>query len=95
MLNQKIKNLFALVIIVFIPFALMLWYRTRESSVFASKELILYPLLFGGGSILILWALKKYLLKESFKEFNSGKGFIVKDWLWALALTAIYFLLFI
>ncbi len=94
MLNQKIKNLIALIFIVFIPIALMLWYRTHESSVFASKELILYPLLFGCGSIIILWALKKYFLKESLKEFNSGKGFIVKDWLWALALTAVYFLLF-
>jgi len=94
MLNQKIKNLTALIVIVFIPFSLMLWYRTHESSVFASQELILYPLLFGGGSIIVLWALKKYFLKESLKEFNSGKGFIVQDWLWALVLTAIYFLLF-
>jgi membrane protease YdiL (CAAX protease family) len=93
-MNQKIKNLIVIIVIVIIPFALMLWYRTHESSDFASKELILYPLLFGGGSIVVLWSLKKYFLNESLKEVNSGKGFIVKDWLWALALNAIYFLLF-
>lgn len=93
-MNQKLKNLIALAIIVFIPFALMLWYRTHQASDFASTELILYPLLFGGGSIIILWILKRYFLKEPLSDFNSGKGFIVKDWLWALVLTAIFFVLF-
>jgi membrane protease YdiL (CAAX protease family) len=57
-------------------------------------ELILYPLLFGGGSIILLWIIKNYFLKESLKDFNSGKGNIVKDLLWAIALTCIYFILF-
>jgi len=57
-------------------------------------ELILYPLLFGGGSIISLWIIKNYFLKESLKDFNSGKGNIVKDLLWAIALTGIYFILF-
>ncbi|MBI9067610.1 MAG: CPBP family intramembrane metalloprotease [Salinivirgaceae bacterium] len=91
---KKLKNIIALIGIVFLPFGLMVWYRTHQSSGFASLELIVYPLLFGGGSILILYIIKKYFLKESLAEFNSGKGYLIKDWLWALALTAIYFVLF-
>ena len=92
--QQKIKNLAALIGIVLLPFGLMFWYRNHQAGDFASIELILYPLLFGGGSIVIIGIIKKYYLKEPFKDFNSGNGFLVKDWLWALALTAVYFILF-
>lgn len=91
---KKIKNLIALIIIVFIPFGLMIWMRVHQSSGFATMELILFPLIFGGGSILLLLLIKKYFLQEPLKEFNPGKGHLVKDWLLALALTAIYFILF-
>jgi membrane protease YdiL (CAAX protease family) len=91
---KNLKNILALILIVFIPFGLMIWMRIHQSSGFATRELILYPLLFGGSSIVILLLIKKYFLKEPLKEFNSGKGHLVKDWLWALALTAIYFILF-
>jgi len=94
MQHQKVKNLVALLLIVLIPFALMLWYRAHESGGFASMELILYPLLLGGGSIIVLWIIKKFFLKESLKDFNSGKGNTIKDLLWATALTGIYFILF-
>ncbi len=88
------KTIVALSIMVFIPFGIMIWIRTHQSSGFASQELILYPLLFGGGSVLILYLLKKYFLKETFLEFNSGKGKWSTDILWGLLLTLIYFILF-
>ncbi len=91
---KKIRTLIALTIVAFIPFGLMTWMRIHQSTGFASKELILFPLLFGGGSIVILYLLKKYFLKEKVKDFNSGEGGIVKDLLWGLILTAAYFLLF-
>ena len=91
---SKIKNLITLTILVLLPSAIMIWYRNHQTSGFASRELILYPLLFGGGSIILLLLLKKYFLKESLKDFNSGTGFLVKDWMWGLALTAIYFIMF-
>nr|WP_319270901.1 CPBP family intramembrane glutamic endopeptidase [uncultured Draconibacterium sp.] len=91
---SKIKNLIVLFILVITPAAIMIWHRNHDTSGFASKELILYPLLFGGGSIILLLFLKKYFLKEPLKDFNSGKGFLVKDWMWGLALTVIYFALF-
>jgi membrane protease YdiL (CAAX protease family) len=92
---NKIKTLLALSIVVFIPFALMIWIRAHQSTGFAAVELIQYPLLFGGGSIVVLWLLKRFFLKESLTDFNSGKGNWKTDILWGLGLTAIYFLLFV
>jgi membrane protease YdiL (CAAX protease family) len=92
--KQNIKHLIALIVVVFLPFGLMLWFRNHQTSDFASMELILYPLLFGGGGIGVMLLIKKFFLKEPLSDFNSGKGFMVSDWLWALALTTIYFILF-
>lgn len=91
---SKIKNLIVLFILVIIPAAIMIWHRNHDTTGFASTELILYPLLFGGGSIIILLLLKRYYLKEPLTNFNSGTGFLLKDWMWGLLLTVIYFVLF-
>ncbi len=91
---KTFKTLFALSIIVFIPFSVMVWFRNHQSSGFASVEIIAYPLLFGGLSIVILYLFKKYFLKEKLSDFNSGKGKWTNDILWGLFLTAIYFIFF-
>jgi membrane protease YdiL (CAAX protease family) len=91
---KTIKLIIALIIIVFIPFALMLWYRTHALTGFATNELIMYPLFFGGTSILLLYTIKKYFLKEKLSDFNLGKGSIGKDVLWGVLLTIMYFILF-
>ena len=91
---KNLKSLIALTIMVFIPFGMMIWFRSHQSSGFASTELILYPLLFGGGSIIVLYLLKKYFLKEPLSDFNSGKGNWKTDILWGFALVVIYFILF-
>lgn len=57
-------------------------------------ELIRYPLLFGGGSIVIVYLLKRYFLKESLTDFNAGKGNWTTDIAWGLLLTVVYFMLF-
>ena len=88
------RTLLALSIMVFIPFGIMIWLRTHQSTGFASVELILYPLLFGGGSIIVLYFLKRYFLKEPLKDFNSGPGRWATDVLWGLLLAALYFVLF-
>ncbi len=91
---KKIKLLISLTIMVFIPFGMMIWFRAHNSSGFASVELILYPLVFGGLSIVVLYLLKKYFLKEDLSDFNPGKGKLVRDILLGFALVAIYFILF-
>ena len=72
----------------------MIWIRNHQTTGFASIELIVYPLLFGGLSILILYLIKKYFLKEELSEFNSGKGIWYNDLAWGVILTLIYFALF-
>ena len=91
---KQFKRLFALSILVFIPFGMMIWFRNHQSSGFATVELIAYPLLFGGGSIFVLYFLKKYFLKESLTDFNSGKGNWKTDILLGFVLAAVYFILF-
>jgi len=91
---KTFKSLFALSIIVLIPFGIMIWIRNHQSSGYASLELILYPLLFGGGSIILLYLLKKFFLKEKISDFNSGKGNLGTDILWGFVLTIAYFILF-
>jgi membrane protease YdiL (CAAX protease family) len=91
---KSLKTLVALAIMVFIPFGMMIWFRNHQSSGFATIELIAYPLLFGGGSIVVLYFLKKYFLKEPLSDFNSGKGNWKTDILWGFALVTVYFILF-
>ena len=91
---NKLKSVIALSIIVFIPFGLMIWIRNHQSTGFASIELVVYPLLFGGLSIAILFFIKKYFLREKLTDFNSGEGRWATDLAWGLFLTTIYFILF-
>ncbi len=91
---DKIKSIIALTIVVFIPFGLMIWFRSHQSTGFASLELIVYPLLFGGLSIGVLYLLKKFFLHEDLKDFNSEAGTWYVDLGWGGVLTIIYFTLF-
>jgi len=91
---NRIRSIIALIIIVFIPLGILIWFRYHQSTGFATTELIVYPLLFGGLSILILFLLKKFYLKESVTDFNSGKGNWKTDILWGGVITIIYFIIF-
>jgi membrane protease YdiL (CAAX protease family) len=91
---QKLKSIISLALIVLMPFGFMLWYRTHQIGDFATLELIIYPLVFGGGSILVIWIIKKFFLKESLSDFNPGKGKFLQDVMWGVALTIVYFILF-
>jgi membrane protease YdiL (CAAX protease family) len=57
--------------------------------------MLVYPLILGGGNILLILALNRYLLKEKITDFNPGKGKWYWDFLISLVLTAIYFLLMV
>jgi len=70
----------------------MIWYRLTQTENFSTTDMLVYPLLFGGGSIILILLLNKYLIKDTFKAtFNSGKGTWYRDILVGLGLTAIYF----
>jgi len=91
---MRTKRILALLVVGAIPTFLMIWLRTRQTSGFASIELIAYPLFFGSIGVVVVYALKKHLLGGSIAELNSGNGGLQTDVLWGLALTATYFVLF-
>ena len=73
----------------------MIWYRLTQTDDFSTTDMTLYPLLFGGGTIILILLLNKYLIKDTFKEtFNSGKGIWFWDILVGIGLTVIYFGIF-
>lgn len=88
------KRLIAITIVLLIPLLSMIWFSRHESSGYASIELIAYPLLFGGFSILVIGLLKVHFLKEKLRDFNSGNGTWHSDVLWGFSLAAGYFILF-
>lgn len=92
--SKTVRRIIALAIVVGIPALLMIWYRLHQASSFASIELIAYPLLFGGASIAVVGALKRYYLGEPLSDFNSGAGSVVTDVLWGFALAAVCFVFF-
>jgi membrane protease YdiL (CAAX protease family) len=88
------KKIIALLVVAGLPAGLMIWIRTHQSTGFASIELIVYPLFFGGLGIVATLSLKRYFLEEPLSDFNASEGTLVSDILWALALTVVYFILF-
>jgi membrane protease YdiL (CAAX protease family) len=94
MSDERIKRVIALLIVAGAPALLMIWYRMHQSTGFASVELIVYPLVFGGLGIAVIALLKRFYLGERLSTLNSGDGGLASDLLWGLALTAVYFALF-
>lgn len=94
MSDGHIKRVIALLVVAGAPALLMIWYRMHESTGFASVELIAYPLVFGSLGIAVIALLKRFYLGERLSALNSGDGGLLSDFLWGLALTAIYFGLF-
>ena len=91
-MSKVIRNIIAISIAILPINIIMIWYRLTQTENFSTTDMTVYPLLFGGGTIILILLLNKYLLKDTFKEtFNSGKG----AWYWGFlvgsGLTVIYF----
>ena len=92
-MKQKLNSILAICIGI-LPFnIIMIWYRLTHVDGFTTHDMLVYPLIFGGGIILLIMALNKYLLKQKINEFNPGIGKWYWDIIIGLGLTAIYFLL--
>ncbi len=90
--NKPIRNILAISIAILPVNLIMIWYRLTQTENFSTADMLVYPLLFGGGSILVILFLNKSLVKDTFKTtFNSGKGSWYWDIVTGLGLTAIYF----
>ena len=89
------RNILAICIAILPINLIMIWYRLTQTENFSTFDMTVYPLLFGGGTIILILALNKYLVRDSFTEtFNSGKGTWYLDILIGLGLTVIYFVMF-
>jgi membrane protease YdiL (CAAX protease family) len=94
-MNNTLKNILAICISILPINIIMIWYRLTQVENFTTTDMTVYPLLFGGGSILLILILNKYLLQDTFKEtFNPGKGTWYWDILIGFGLTIIYFTMF-
>lgn len=92
-MTSKSKYVLAVAISVLPIYLVMIWYRLTHDGTFTTSEMLVYPLIYGGGSIAIILLLNHYLLKGNLKDFNTGDGTWYKDVLVGLALTAVYFAL--
>jgi membrane protease YdiL (CAAX protease family) len=88
---KKAKYLLAVGVGVLPIYLIMIWYRLAHQITFTPFEMLGYPLIFGGGNILVILLLNSYLLRGSLKDFNAGKGSWQTDTLAAVVLTVVYF----
>ena len=92
-MDQKLKNILAICIGI-LPFNFILvWYGLTQNELFTVSDMLVYPLLFGGGIIVLILALNKYLLKQKIADFTPGKGRWYVDILTGILMTAVYFAL--
>lgn len=94
-MNKAFKNILAISISVLPINIIMIWYRLVQTEEFSTRDMTVYPLFFGGITIILILLLNKYLLKSTFKEtFNAGKGNWYEDIFVGMGLTVIYFTMF-
>jgi len=92
-MNSKLKNILAICIGILPLNGFMIWYRLTQTESFTTFDMLFYPLLLGGGNILLILALNRFLLKESFNKFNSGTQTWYSDILSGVGLSMVYFVL--
>ncbi len=93
-MHNRLKYVIAILIGVLPLYIWMIWYRLTHDPVFETYELLAYPLIFGGGNIILILLLNKHFLKQAPRAFNSGKGSIATDIFTGIVLTVVYFVLF-
>ncbi|NNF32929.1 MAG: CPBP family intramembrane metalloprotease [Saprospiraceae bacterium] len=94
-MNLTTRNLLAVAIAILPVNIFMIWYRLSGDGSFTPSEMLIYPLVIGGGLCIVIFLLNKYLLKANFTEtFNEGQGNWMTDILVGLGLAVIYFAMF-
>lgn len=92
-MKNKLYNILAICIGILPINIAMIWHRLTHENSFTTSDMLVYPLLIGGGNVALILILNKYLLKENISAFSRGKGKWFWDILTGIALTAVYFLL--
>ena len=94
-MSKIIRNVLAICIAILPINIIMIWYRLTQTENFSTSDMMVYPLICGGGSIILILLLNKFLIKDTFKEtFNSGDSTWYWDVLVGIGLMAIYFIMF-
>ena len=94
-MSTPTRNILAISIAILPINLIMIRYRLTQTENFSTTDMTVYPLLFGGGTIILILLLNKYLIKDSFKTtFNSGEGSWIRDLLTGILLTVIFFAIF-
>jgi membrane protease YdiL (CAAX protease family) len=94
-MNNPLRNILAISIAILPINGIMIWYRLTQQEAFSTSDMLVYPLLFGGTSIILILILNRYLLKDTFREtFNSGSSTWYWDVLAGMGLTLVYFIMF-
>lgn len=94
-MNKIVRNIISISIAILPINLIMIWYRLNQTENFSTKDMLIYPLLFGGSTIILILILNKYVVQDTFKSsFNMGNG----TWYWdifsGVILTTIAFVLF-
>ncbi len=92
-MKDSIKNIMAICIGILPINIFMIWYRLTHTEAFTTFDMFVYPLILGGGNILLILALNRYLLNNEMSDFNTGKGTWKNDIFVGFILTIVYFLL--
>jgi len=86
------RHLLAVVIGILPLYGLALWMHLSGKDL-GVREMLLYPLLFGGGEIFLIWQLLKHLCGERLQDLNLKAARIGSDIGWGLGLFVVLVLL--
>jgi membrane protease YdiL (CAAX protease family) len=90
-MRQKVFAILAICTGIMPVSLIMVWYRLTHTESFTVFEMLVYPLVIGGGNIILILALNRYLLKEKLRDFNPGQATLLWDIFAGFSLAAICF----
>lgn len=94
-MNNKFRNVLSISIAILPINIVMIWYRLTQTENFSTRDMFVYPMLFGSISIILILLLNKYVVKNTFKAtFNMGNSIWYRDLISGVIITAISFALF-
>ncbi len=94
-MSKNLRNILAICIAILPINGYMIWYRLTQTEAFTTADMLGYPLVIGGLSIVLILALNKYLVQSTFSEtFNSGQKGPMWDLLTGIGITIVYFVMF-
>jgi membrane protease YdiL (CAAX protease family) len=91
--RSSLTQLVAVAIAILPLAALLLWMRLTRDTPFEAKDLFVYPIVFGGGAIVLIVALLYGLCRQGLADLNLATGRWWGDVLWGLGLFAVFVLM--